>query len=399
MSAFRGRYPRVLLVGVASSLLALSLATFALGFALERAEARRDRLRDAGVAERLLDLGVAPDEVAAALATGRGKGEPSRGEAILESFGYEGERPGHWRVAAAIVLLAFSLATFGICLAYLAVQQAAFDRARKTIRDFMDGNGSARLEGEEEGGLSLLFSAINEMATALRSRGDEERRAKEFARDLTADISHQIRTPLTAIRMYTEIIQGESDKAETVRSFAAKAEASLDRMDALILSLLRLARVDSGMIAFERKPTPLADVASDAVSQFLSRAEREGVAISLAGDGGTTLPCDREWLAEAIGNLVKNALDHADGRSLVAVSWERDALATRISVRDDGRGIAEDDLQLVFRKFYRCESGRAGIGLGLPFARSIVEGQGGTLVVASKRGFGTTFTASFPISY
>lgn len=129
----------------------------------------------------------------------------------------------------------------------------------------------------------------------------------------------------------------------------------------------------------------------------MQRAVHEKKRIELIGPADETALCDAQWTAEAIGNLIKNALDHMGPGGTVRVAWERSPVMLRIRVLDDGEGIAPEELPHIFKRFYRSRSGidAQGVGLGLPLCRAIVEGQGGLLSVESEPGRGSAFTISF----
>lgn len=133
------------------------------------------------------------------------------------------------------------------------------------------------------------------------------------------------------------------------------------------------------------------------IRELTTRAENENKQIIVEKSPDEQLTCDMEWTGEAIGNIVKNALDHTVSGDVIHISWERTPAMVRISIADNGDGIAEEDIHHIFKRFYRSKHTleTPGIGLGLSLAKSIVEGQGGFLTVQSKLHHGTTFTLSF----
>lgn len=303
---------------------------------------------------------------------------------------------------------------------YLSRQERRYLQAAEIIGDYSNGTFSQRLPKNEAGALSQLFGAVEELALSLVAKSENEQRVKEFLKSMISDISHQVKTPLAALRIYTEIIGGEPENADTVRTFAAKSERALDRLEQLIQSLLRLTRLDAGSVDFVRRPERLMAVVEQALEPLSTRALREGKTITIAGESETVLICDAAWTAEAVGNLVKNALDHTPSGGHIRISWERGPALLRLAVSDDGEGIAPEDIHHIFKRFYRHlpekarpdghlpekarpdehpikERAQTGVGLGLPIAKSIVEGQGGSLSVASTPGEGTTFTMAFPV--
>ena len=148
---------------------------------------------------------------------------------------------------------------------------------------------------------------------------------------------------------------------------------------------------------FEKDCLPVAALVSQSIRELTTRVEHEHKQILVDGDTGQQLICDRDWTCEAIGNIVKNALDHTGAGGTVKIHWEHTPAMLRLFISDDGSGIAQEDIHHIFKRFYRSKHAldTQGIGLGLPLAKSIIEGQGGIISVQSDPGAGSTFTLSF----
>ena len=253
------------------------------------------------------------------------------------------------------------------------------------------------LRGGESGAFYHLLGRVEQLALSLRAKGETERRSKEFLQDMISNISHQLRTPLAALEMYMEILREDAADVEVVRKFSRKSMVSLERMEQLIQSLLKMARLDTGSILFEKRQCLVTELAEQASGELRERAVREKKEIMLEGKPEEAVVCDPEWTKEALGNLIKNALDHTEAGGTVKVIWKRSPVFLRLTVADDGRGIAPEDIHHIFKRFYRSKSSsdRQGAGLGLSLAKAIVEGQGGTLSVESCPGQGSAFHISF----
>ena len=235
------------------------------------------------------------------------------------------------------------------------------------------------------------------MAAALNAHRETEKRSKEFLKRTMEDVSHQLKTPLASLRMCNDIIRSESGNQESVGRFSGKAELALDHMERLVLNLLKLSRLDAGTVPFKMTEQRLEPLIKKAVSGFELRAERERKEILLESGGAAVLRCDPDWMAEAVGNLIKNALDHTGPGGSIHISWTETPVMTRITVRDDGEGILPQELPHIFKRFYRNRlSGDAqGAGLGLALVKSIAEAHGGTVSAASTPGKGSIFTLDF----
>ena len=272
-----------------------------------------------------------------------------------------------------------------------------YQQADKVLTNYINGDYSCHLPQNYEGAIFQIFSSIEQLATMLQSKNETEHKAKEFLKDTISDISHQLKTPLAALTMYQEIIESEPENAETVKQFAAKMGISLKRMEQLILSMLKITRLDTGNIVFEKKSCRVSELITHSVNELTTRAKNENKQIQIDGDGEQQLICDMEWTGEAIGNIVKNALDHTQAGGIVRITWDRAPAMFQIFISDNGSGISPEDIHHIFKRFYRSKHSldTQGIGLGLPLAKSIIEGQDGVISVKSEIGNGTMFTLSF----
>ncbi len=299
-------------------------------------------------------------------------------------------------VAGGMAVLAAVVLT-GMCVLYLRKREKLYRQAEGIITRFSNGNFEEHLPQNQSGSIYQLFSAVEELAVALRAQSEKEQQVKGFLRDIISDISHQLKTPLAALRMYTEIIMQEPYHVETVERFSGKTMQSLDRIEQLVQMLLKVSRIDAGSIVFHKEWLSASGLVESAAGELAVRARREGKQLVTQGDPSQMFPCDREWTREAVANLIKNALDHTGAGGTVTVFWERSPGMFQLSVADDGCGIAAEDMPHVFKRFYRSggEGDRQGIGLGLSLAKAIVEGQDGILSVSSQLGEGAVFTISF----
>jgi signal transduction histidine kinase len=273
-----------------------------------------------------------------------------------------------------------------------------YEDAEKIIEQYAENQFGKKLPVGETGTIYQLFGSIEQLAMSLQAKNEMEHKAKVFLKDMISNISHQLKTPLAALNMYMEIITEEPWNGETVKNFSQKSIQSLERMEQLIRSLLKMARLDTGNIIFEKRYCFISELAAQAVDDLLERARQEGKEIRMDGFSEERILCDQEWTKEAVGNLVKNALDHTETGGNIRIAWKRSPAIFSLTVEDDGCGIAPEDLHHIFKQFYRSKksSDRQGAGLGLSLARSIAEGQGGSLSVESSPGEGSIFQMTLP---
>lgn len=165
-------------------------------------------------------------------------------------------------------------------------------------------------------------------------------------------------------------------------------------MKLLVQNLLKITKFDAGTIVMEKQQENVAELMAEVKKHFAFRAAQEGKEIVLSGSESLFFLCDRNWIMEAVSNLVKNALDHTESGNSVWIDWEQSVSAVRIRIRDDGCGIHTEDLHHIFKRFYRSRYSKdtQGIGLGLSLAKSVTEAHNGTIEVDSRMGEGTVFT-------
>ena len=272
------------------------------------------------------------------------------------------------------IFLLAAAAIWVVCCSYFKKQNKIMEQAVSQINVYLDGDSNARIECDSEGELYRLFHSVNSLAAVLNAHADNELREKEFLKNTISDISHQLKTPLAALNIYNGLLHEEDIEASSVKEFADLSEQELDRMETLVQSLLKITRLDAGSVTLEKGAENVADMLRDVELHFAYRAKQEHKELVLSGPEEVLLFCDRDWLTEAIDNIVKNALDHTESGDAVHITWKALPNAVQIAVKD-----------------------KQGIGLGLPLAKTIVEAHSGTIEVDSELGKGTTFTMNFLI--
>ncbi len=304
--------------------------------------------------------------------------------------------------AAIYVLLcsiAMVIAVLAACFLYFREQNRIMEDAVAKISEYISGNHEARIACDEEGELYRLFHEVNSLAAILNAHAEKEGKSKRFLKDTISNISHQLKTPLAALNIYNGLLQEEPEDMETVKELTSLSEQELDRIEMLVQNLLKITKLDADAITFEKAPENVADMIKDVELHFAYRAGQEQKEILLSGDDSISLICDRDWMMEAIGNIVKNALDHTKNGDHISIEWKGFPSVVRIQIKDNGSGIHPEDLHHIFKRFYRSRFSKdiQGVGLGLPLAKAIIEAHDGTIEVDSRLGTGTTFQLNFLI--
>jgi signal transduction histidine kinase len=299
-------------------------------------------------------------------------------------------------IAFAMTLL-FSIISVSVFLKLARLNDRRLVNAEGLIRRFMDGESGIRLDDSEEGSLSRLFASVNEMVTSLTAHIEKEKQSRQFLKDMISNFSHQLKTPLAAMKMYNDIIWEEKTGNEVVESFTSRNQRELERMESLIQSLLMLAKLDAGTIELEKSRHGLMDFLDECIRRFATRAELEGKEIRLSCDDDLVMSFDEAWLSEAVCNMIKNALDHTEKGEIIEISGRETPVAVEIHIKDSGKGIHPDDVHHIFKRFYRSRfsKDRQGIGIGLALSKAVVERHGGTITVQSELGSGAEFNLIF----
>lgn len=267
------------------------------------------------------------------------------------------------------------------------------------ILKILNGEYTLKLDDQQEGSLSKLAAAVNNVTSSLHAHIESEKKSKILIKDNLLNISHQLKTPISALSLYNEIMQGEDVNNDVIRDFLQKSENELERMRVLTANLLKLARLDAGVIELKRENHSLGELIKAVGESFKARLDKERKTFAFHYEKDILYSCDREWLFEALSNLVKNAAEHTDSGDQITVYLDQTPLFVRIAVKDNGHGIHPEDLPFVFQRFYRSKYSQAtqGTGIGLTLAKAVIEMHGGLIDVESAPGSGTVFSIRLPL--
>ena len=254
---------------------------------------------------------------------------------------------------------------------------------------------------EEDYDESLLSAVENKLARYLAASTVSARNLqteKDAIKTLVADISHQTKTPLSNILLYAQLLSEQQLPEEGGRCVAA-LESQAEKLQSLIEALVKTSRLESGILALHPQPNALAPMLKDAVAQFQPKAAEKSITLELTESEGEGV-FDPKWTAEAVCNLLDNAIKYTPRSGSVMVRAFSYDLFCRIDVTDTGMGIPEEEQSKVFGRFYRCAANQQeqGVGIGLHLVRQIAQGQGGYVKVSSQIGKGSTFSLFLPKS-
>lgn len=270
------------------------------------------------------------------------------------------------------------------------------DRLNRMLDEAIRGDFSEQAFDE-----SLLSAVETKMAHYLAASAvsARERQAeKDKIKALIADISHQTKTPIANLLLYAQLLEEQPLPAES-RACVTALESQAERLRSLIDALVKTSRLETGVLTLHPQAGPLAPMLEEAAAQFAPRAAEKGVALTLEPTPPeATAVFDPKWTAEAVCNLLDNAVKYTPRGGSVTVQAVAYEMFCRINVTDTGPGIPEEEQTMIFRRFYRSAavSREEGVGIGLYLVRQIAEGQGGYIKVFSKPGKGARFSLYLP---
>ncbi len=262
------------------------------------------------------------------------------------------------------------------------------------------GDLSARAEVKTRGEIGELASQFNQMAASLQSSFDQLAAERDALRHFIADASHELRTPITALKNFNTLLLGPAaDDAAARAEFLAESQAQIERLEWMTHNLLDLSRLDAGLHPLDLSEHDLREIVESAVATFSPRATENQINLRVCLPEHACLwACDRARLEMALSNLLDNALKFTPVHGQVTVTLESQPGQILVGVRDTGAGISPEDLPHIFERFYRGKAMEAeGSGLGLAIVKSVVEAHGGQVKVESEQGQGTLVTLQFPM--
>ena len=265
------------------------------------------------------------------------------------------------------------------------------------VRQAADGNPKM-LPAINEGDMQSLENSINLLVERSGFGMESLQADKMFLKNLLSDISHQLKTPLATLQLYSDLMLDHPNMEPAQREeFLQQSSQQLARIDWLIQGMLKMARLESGSILMQRKPTSLSSVALSAMSPFQAMADLKKVSLVSQIPDAISLNIDAEWTAEALGNLIKNALEHSHQGGHIRLTAKDTAMTVQLSVIDDGEGMESTELPYIFERFYRKQSQvkSSSVGIGLSLAKAILTENDADIYVKSAPGHGSEFVITF----
>lgn len=300
-----------------------------------------------------------------------------------------------WEPAAGLLVLASGAVFLLLNLHFARRRYRAMAELSLRIDRVLHGHDSALITEHEEGELSILESEVKKMTVRLKESADLLRAEKAGLSRAMEDIFHQIRTPLTALNIEAALLAEEELPYERRVRLTREVRRQLQRVEWLVEALLKMSRIDAGTVEFSRDTVAVRELVEKAAEPLSIPMELRDQRLELAVEG-ETYAGDLAWSAEALGNVLKNCMEHTPAGGTISVSAEETALYTQITVQDDGPGFVKEDIPHLFERFYKGkDAGADSIGIGLALARMIVAEQGGTITADNLSEDGARFVIRF----
>ena len=275
-------------------------------------------------------------------------------------------------------------------------EKKLLNRLQQMLDCAIDGE-LERTEISEEKYSALENSMKQHLDSSFLARKNQQEQ-KEVIQKLISDIAHQTLTPISNLKIYGEILsETNHENQEEIDTILEQTE----KLDFLIQSLVKLSRMESGIIAVHSEDTTITQMLESIQQQFNVKVREKNINITLSlCDTDLHVRCDPKWTVEAIGNIVDNAIKYTACGGNVQVKAEQNSFFVKIDIIDDGIGIEKEEIPKIFGRFYRSLSvaDQPGVGIGLFLAREIIQAQKGYIKVTSKRGKGSTFSVFLPIA-
>ena len=262
------------------------------------------------------------------------------------------------------------------------------------VDQVLHGDSSIDFDHYAEGELSILHSEIYKMTVRLREQQQKLINDKKYLADSLADISHQIRTPLTSINLLVERLSASGLTDECRHQLTNELYELLDRIDWLITTLLKISKLDAGTVQFNKETVSLETLINKSCAPLLIPMELRGQELILRAEGD--FYGDPAWTSEAVGNIVKNCMEHTPDGGRIEIDAAETALYSEIVIKDNGTGISPEDLPRIFERFYKGKnSDGKSFGIGLALSRMIIAEQKGTVKAENRKNAGAMFTIRF----
>ena len=327
-------------------------------------------------------------------------------ENILEKYGYDDEfsyikelreNINKNLINTAVLIGIFGIASLSIFMRYVLIQEKELKEINEYIKEVNNKNYSLKIEDNKDGELSRLRNELYKTTVILREAAENSEEEKEKLSIAIADISHQLKTPLTSIRIMLDNISDNPDMPQEIREdFIQDISKQVEHMSSLVISLLKIAKFDAGTKKMENEEIDAKKLIDSVINNLAILIEIKEIEVITKIDEKAIFIADYKWQQEALTNILKNAIEHSQPKSNIYIIVENTSIFLKIKIKDEGQGIEQKDLKHIFERFYRAKNcNEDSIGIGLSLAKTIIEQNNGYIKATSEVGKGTLFEIKY----
>ena len=296
-----------------------------------------------------------------------------------------------------VVICVFGILILTIVLIYNRKKEREIKKINKYLNEINNGNYELKIEENCEDELSKLKNELYKTTVLLKETAENSEQEKINLSNSLADISHQIKTPLTSIRIMLDNIEENPDMdSKTREEFIEDISKQIEWISSLVISLLKLAKFDAGAIKMNDQEVNVKKLINHVLSNLAILLDIKNIKIEQKIDDDTIIKADYNWQLEALTNIIKNAIEHSNENGTIHIDVENNSVFVKIKIRDEGEGINKKDIKHIFDRFYKAKkSSENSIGIGLSLAKTIIEQENGYIKVDSEVDRGTTFEIKY----
>jgi signal transduction histidine kinase len=282
------------------------------------------------------------------------------------------------------------------CLLFTRWRYREIEKLSGYLRQISSGDYTLDVRDNREGELSILKNEIYKVTLMLSEQSLSLQHDKTQLKNAISDISHQLKTPLTSMKVMADLLSEARLPVKKREEFTRNIRIQLERIEWLVSSLLKLARIDTGTVKFKKEPVAVRKLMQKALEPLLIPMDIKGQSVFIKGEETVAFIGDLNWTVEAVLNILKNCVEHTQEGGVISIFYAENPLYTEIVIADNGKGIPREDMPYIFKRFYKGKnSGEDSVGIGLAMAHSIITSQNGDIEVKSEKEKGTQFRLKF----
>lgn len=330
--------------------------------------------------------------------------EIQEGKDILKKYGIDGEviygleemKYSSIKYNCIIIVSSFIIYIL-ILLISMMKEKREVEKINEYIRKISNREYELKINENSEYELSKLKNELYKITVMLKEEAENSNKTKREYQIFMEDVSHQLKTPLTSISIMLDNMLENSDMDKNTRDiFLNEISRQVKNINWLVISLLKLAKLDSNTVEFEKKEILVKDIIQDAKKSLEIPLEIKEQTIEVNGDSNVKFIGDYNWEKEAITNIIKNCIEHTGNNKKIYINYEENNFYTKVKIQDEGKGIGKDELKHIFDRFFKgSNSSENSIGIGLAISKSIIEKDNGYIICTSEINKGTTFEIKY----